>query len=177
MVQFAAGKCKPNQNGKGKQGSFTWQPLPLSTHSSVGQKATTTQDTLLPGLKNNFLVLSTLIHGKRGKILMDNFPQDALARSDSCSQPRHQRPTQPQGQRPPGDPGAGQGDLHFTPFWQHLTLARGKGQGQSQRTPEGQLCPHLTCALPSDKRKPLLWRWIPLDTPLVEVFPFCTSEG
>lgn len=136
----------------------------------AGQEATTTQDTLLPGPKNHFLVLSTLIHHKR-----KNPPRMLLPGLT----PVHHPGTR--GQHSPKDRGhlaiqeQGKGSAGDTSVAAPHPV---RGQEQSHRSPqEGQLCPHLTWALPSARRKPLLWRWIPLDTPLVEVLPFCTSEG
>lgn len=146
----------------------------------TSQEATTTQDTLLPGLKIHFLVLSTLIHHKRKKPRGQFLPGCSClvsAQADSCSQPRHQS------QHSPKDRGHLTMQEQGKGFALHTFLAAShpvelqRTRTKPEKPLEGQLCPHLTCALPSARRKPLLWRWIPLDTPLVEVFPFCTSEG
>lgn len=161
------------------KGNKVLSPASLCHHQHTipaGQEATTTQDSLLLGLKNHSLVLSTLIHPERKK------PQGQFL--PGCSflvwllfTARHQRPTQPQEQRTLGKPGTEQWICTSHLFGHTSPCQRQRTRTKPQNPLEGQLCPHLTCALPSAKRKPLLWRWIPLDTPLVEVFPFCTSEG
>lgn len=72
---------------------------------------------------------------------MDNFSPDAPAWSDSCSQPRHQRPAQPQGQRPPDNAGTGQGICTSHLFGSTSPCGAAKDEDKAREAPGGAAVP------------------------------------
>lgn len=100
-----------------------------------GQEATTTQDTLLPGLKYHFLGLSTFIHHKR-----KTPPKMLLPGLTPAHNPG--TPTQSQGQRPLAIQEQGRG-LQFTPQWLPLALGREGTKPRGAAVPSPHVCPAL----------------------------------
>lgn len=101
-----------------------------------GQEATTTQDTLLPGLKYHFLGLSTLIHHKR-----KTPPQMLLPGLTPAHSPG--TPTQSQGQRPLAIQEQGKGSAVHTSVAAPRPVG-GKGQSPGgAAVPSPHVCPAL----------------------------------